>query len=90
VRLAYGIKMAKGTALSFTVDVFNLFNFQGIAARDQRYTASAVLPITSGSLSDLKNADGSAFDTSTVNPNYGRAVAYQPPRIFRFGVKGTF
>ncbi|MFM2416072.1 MAG: hypothetical protein RL385_795, partial [Pseudomonadota bacterium] len=24
------------------------------------------------------------------NPNYGRAVAYQPPRIFRFGVKGTF
>jgi len=90
VRLAYAIKMAKGTALSLTVDVFNLFNFQGITARDQRYTTTAVLPITSGSLSDLKNADGSAFDTATVNPNYGRAVAYQPPRIFRFGVKGTF
>jgi hypothetical protein len=90
VRLSYGFKMAKGTMISVTMDVFNVFNFQNVTARDQRYTTSAVLPITSGGLSELKNADGTPFDPNAKNPNYLRAVAYQPPRVFRFGVKGTF
>jgi hypothetical protein len=27
---------------------------------------------------------------SEVNPNFGRVTAYQPPRIFRFGLRVTF
>ena len=82
------LAMAQGIAL--TVDIFNLFNFQKATAVDQRYTPAAVAPITSGGLANLTNADGSAFDPATVNPNFGKALAYQAPRIFRFGLKGTF
>jgi Carboxypeptidase regulatory-like domain/TonB dependent receptor/TonB-dependent Receptor Plug Domain len=91
LRLAYGFKLAKGAMISITMDVFNLFNFQNVTARDQRYTATPVLPVTGGGgIAQLQNADGTAFDPAGRNPNYLRPVAYQPPRVFRFGVKGTF
>jgi hypothetical protein len=71
--------------------VFNLFNFQSAEARDERYTASDVRAVQGGSTRDLTNADGSAFDRATQkNPNFGKPTAYQAPRIFRFGLKGTF
>jgi hypothetical protein len=72
------------------VDIFNLFNFQHATSRDQRYTPATVAPVTSGGLANLTNADGTPFNPDNVNPNFGRPIAYQPPRIFRFGLKGTF
>jgi hypothetical protein len=91
LRLAYGIRFDKDRTISLTLDVFNLFNFQSIAARDERYTASDVRAVQGGRASDLTNADGSPFDPTTQrNPNFGQATAYQAPRIFRFGLKGTF
>jgi hypothetical protein len=91
LRLAYGFKLDAQRSLSLTVDVFNLFNFQGASARDERYTASDVRAVQGGGARDLTNADGSAFDPGTQkNPNFGKATAYQPPRIFRFGLRGTF
>jgi Carboxypeptidase regulatory-like domain/TonB dependent receptor len=91
LRLVYGIAFMKESSLALTIDVFNLFNFQAAAARDERYTASDVRAAEGGSVRDLTNADGSAFDRATQrNPNFGRATAYQPPRIFRFGLRGTF
>jgi hypothetical protein len=86
-RLAYGFELAKGRSISFTVDVFNLFNFQGVTARDQRYTSTAVNPVTAGGLDALQSADGSEV---VVNPNFGRTTQYQAPRVFRFGLKGSF
>ena len=74
--------------LQHQVDVFNLFNFQTRTAVDQRYTLSPVLP-TSGPNDPLRNADGTPF-SGTVNPNFGKPAEYQPPRIFRFGLKATF
>jgi hypothetical protein len=91
LRLAYGYQFTKTRSLSATIDVFNVFNFQSATARDQRYTTSAVNAVTDGGgLANLTNADGTPFDTSSVNPNFGRPSAYQAPRVFRFGLKGTF
>ena len=66
-----------------------------ISGDDSVCTQDNVLPIGSGSstssdLGSLKNADGSPFDKSHINPNFGKPVAYQPPRSFRFGAKVTF
>jgi hypothetical protein len=81
-------------SISLTIDMFNLFNIQSAVRRDESYTQSSVTPIESGDLDDLQNEDGSSFDPDDPdfgkNPNFGRIVQYQEPRIFRFGVKGTF
>ncbi len=89
-RLAYRYEFDRGSSLMLTVDVFNLLNLQAITARDQRYTNSPVSPVTNGNLTDLRSADGTPFDPAGVNPNFGSATAYQPPRTFRFGMKVSF
>ncbi len=88
LRLAYGYNFTKAAGLQFTVDVFNLLNFQQITARDPEYARNQVDPVTDGKgLSSAKASDGSPV---IKNPNYRHATAFQAPRIFRFGVKGTF
>ena len=81
-------------SISLTIDVFNLFNIQSAVRRDERYTEASVNPVESGDLDDLENEDGTQFDPDDPNfgknPNFGRVIQYQEPRIFRFGVKGTF
>ncbi len=88
LRLAYGYNFTKAAGLQLTFDVFNLLNFQQITARDPEYATNQVDPVTDGKgLSSVKASDGSPVQR---NPNYGHATAFQAPRIFRFGVKGTF
>jgi outer membrane receptor protein involved in Fe transport len=88
LRLGYGVRLEGSKSITATIDVFNLFNFQTETAVDQRYTPSPVLPnATRGA--PLRNADGTPF-SGTVNGNFGKATEYQPPRIFRFGLKATF
>jgi len=90
LRLGYTYHLDNNKTVEATIDVFNLFNFQGVTARDQRYTASAVQPVTNGGgVGQLTNADGTPFN-GQVNPNFGNPSAYQPPRIFRFGLRTTF
>ncbi|MFO0758863.1 MAG: TonB-dependent receptor [Byssovorax sp.] len=93
--LGVGMQLTKDSAVQISMDVFNLFNFQAETARDQRYTLDNVLPIGDGTansndLKNLKNSDGSAFDPTHKNPNFGNPVAYQAPRSFRFGARVTF
>lgn len=92
VELSHDFDDARSIAL--TIDVFNLFNIQSGVRRDESYTQASVNPIANGGLDDLENEDGSAFDPDDPNfgknPNFGRIIQYQEPRIFRFGVKGTF
>ena len=80
--------------LVLTMDVFNLLNFQAETARDERYTDADVLPLTNGNKSQLpgsvKQVDGTPLPQSSVNTNFGNAVAYQAPRQFRFGLRITF
>jgi Carboxypeptidase regulatory-like domain len=88
LRLAYGFQFSKNTGIMATFDIFNLINFQAAVERDQRYTADTVSPISSkAELPALVNLNG---EPVSPNPNFGRPSLYQPPRTFRFGLKGTF
>jgi len=91
LRLAYGFEITPTDVLSITCDIFNLFNFQAVTGRDERYTNAPVSPVSRGTVADLQYSDGSRFDPDTdKNPNFGRATEYQPPRIFRFGLRMTY
>jgi hypothetical protein len=87
------MELAKDSSLLFTIDVFNVFNFQAVTRRDQRYTQNSVLPIEGGTpddLGSLRNADGTPFDPNAKNPNFGKPTAYQPPLNVRLGAKVTY
>ncbi len=94
VRLEFAHDFDDDHSIALVIDVFNLLDIQSAVARDERYTEASVNPVESGDVSDLTYEDGSSFDPDDPdlgrNPNFGRVVQYQEPRIFRFGVKGTF
>jgi outer membrane receptor protein involved in Fe transport len=94
LQLGYRFHIDKDKTLQATVDIFNLFNFQAAVQRDERYTIANVLPVVNGDLSSLKHPDGTPFIATGSgderNPNYGFPTTYQPPRIFRFGLRVTF
>ncbi|APR77795.1 Trehalose synthase [Minicystis rosea] len=95
LRVGYSIRLGKESTLGVTMDIFNVFNFQAAASRDQRYTNSDVLPCAKGGTvpTCVKHADPSQGDfdpAKEVNPNYGKPTLYQDPRQFRFGAKVTF
>jgi hypothetical protein len=103
LQLGYRFSIDKDKTIHATIDIFNVFNFQAAIARDERYTASAVLPVTTGDLNSVKHPDGTPFIATTAdcppapaacvpekNPNFGNPILYQPPRIFRFGLRATF
>ena len=48
-------RVSKDSVVSFTLDVFNLFNFQGIEQVDQTYTTLNVQPFKDGKPSDIEN-----------------------------------
>jgi hypothetical protein len=92
--LGYRFQIDKDKSVAATIDIFNIFNFQAVTLTDQRYTASDVLPVANGTTNDLgrlvHSADGTPFDPAEKNPNFGRPLAYQAPRVFRFGLRTTF
>ncbi|RYZ15678.1 MAG: TonB-dependent receptor, partial [Myxococcaceae bacterium] len=55
-------RISKDNVVTFTLDVFNLFNFQGVDSVDESYTFSEVLPVfdvatqTPGTAADLPTA----------------------------------
>lgn len=89
-RLGYGFELSDESVLMFTMDVFNVFNFQTETARDERYTSDDVAPIEGGSEASLTSLVTTGGDPAVRNPNFGRPTEYQPPRTFRFGARLTF
>jgi outer membrane receptor protein involved in Fe transport len=92
-RLGYSVRLNKNAQLGVTMDVFNLFNFQGAVGRDPEYTRSDVLPCAAGGKlpACVKHSDGTPFVEATdKNPNFLKPTVYQEPRTFRFGAKITF
>jgi hypothetical protein len=87
--IGYRKMITKDLGITITMDVFNVANFQQVIAVDQSYTFSDVTPLKSGSsIGDLKtDVDGNPV---VKNPNFGNAIAYQQPRLFRFGIRLTF
>jgi outer membrane receptor protein involved in Fe transport len=100
LQLGYRFHIDKDKTVQATMDVFNLFNFQAATNRDDRYTIVNVLPSSDGNLNAVKrttpispcpaNTDCTLLQANEVNPNFGRPNQYQPPRIFRFGLRMTF
>ncbi len=90
-------RMGKTNVVSLTVDVFNIFNFQGVTSVDQNYTFSSVLPVEGGvKAGDLTpgmvdNIDtGEKLTEEELNPNFKKPTQYQAPRQIRLGLKYTF
>jgi len=63
--LAIGYKLGKSSTLSVTIDVFNLFNFQGETARDENFTRAPVRTIKNGSAGDLPTKSDAACASAT-------------------------
>jgi hypothetical protein len=96
-------RVSKDSVVSFTVDVFNLFNFQTADRVDQSYTFAEVLPIydpvtkTPGTQDDLAGGVPLAgtdpveyLSDEQLNKNFKNPDRYQAPRQIRFGVRYTF
>jgi len=97
-------RVTKDNMVSFTLDVFNVFNFQGITGVDQSYTYESVLPVKDGTTADLPtdSSEGNVqvidesyevvgkLGVGDLNPNFGNATSYQTPRQIRFGIRYTF
>ncbi|WP_342379272.1 TonB-dependent receptor [Myxococcus stipitatus] len=93
-------RVSKDSMLSVTLDVFNLFNFQGVTNVDQTYTRLPVAPIANGTPSDLPGnvtwQPGEERDEAfgsvdgDINPNFKNPTSYQAPRQMRIGVRYTF
>ncbi|WP_376756619.1 TonB-dependent receptor [Archangium violaceum] len=94
-------RISKSNVVSFSLDVFNLFNFQEVATVDNAYTNAGVyvLPIEGGKVDgnpmDLKpeqvtQASGRPMTEAQRNLNWTKATSYQAPRQIRLGLKYTF
>ncbi|RJS20106.1 TonB-dependent receptor [Corallococcus sp. H22C18031201] len=91
-------RLAKEQSVAFTVDLFNLFNFQGVTSVDNTYTTATVYPVANGKKGDLPGSVQKAPDSDPkvfltdddVNPNFGKPTQYQPPRQVRLGLRYTF
>jgi Carboxypeptidase regulatory-like domain/TonB dependent receptor len=101
LKVGYSVRLSKASTASLSVDIFNIFNFQGATARDQTFTTSDALPIQNAdgsapTVADVNNpakfthSDGTPVLASERNPNFLKPTAYQDPRQFRFGAKVTF
>jgi hypothetical protein len=98
-------RIAKNQVVSFTMDVFNLFNFQTATGVDESYTFESIYPLVGGKPSDLpgkvvintgdREADNDPetqmfLTEDQLNPNFKQPSRYQAPRQFRFGIRYTF
>lgn len=83
-------QFGKSYALSLTMDVFNVLNLQQTIAVDETYTTGDVNPIPGGSVSDLNGLNDIYDEPVVKNPNFGKPIAYQRPRTFRFGLRFEF
>ncbi|MCC6621488.1 MAG: TonB-dependent receptor [Deltaproteobacteria bacterium] len=91
--LGYEVAITESFSLTITAEIFNLFNFQAITSKSERYTNADVEPIPGGDKSDLDalvDIEGTnLIEGDLVNPNFGNPTSYQRPRTFRFGIRGT-
>jgi hypothetical protein len=89
-----------GQTVSFTLDVFNLFNFQQATRVDETYTYEAVLPLKDVNAGDINprmitkvNANTGAAEPLTsddLNGNFKKPLQYQTPRQVRLGIRYSF
>jgi hypothetical protein len=89
-QIGFRHQFSKDLALTVSMDVFNVLNFQSVIAIDETYTNSDVNPVRGGTTADLASLNDIDGMPVVQNPNFGRPVAYQRPRTFRFGARFEF
>jgi hypothetical protein len=91
LNLGYRFNIDKDKSVGVTVDIYNLLNFQEVTSVDESYTNSNVVGKQNGTLLDVKNTDtGLPITQADKNPNFKSPTGYQAPRVFKFGIRGTF
>jgi hypothetical protein len=89
--IGYRYNIDKDKSIGVTVDIFNLVNFQEVTSVDDNYTSSNAMGVQNGTLRDVVLTDtGEKLTTANVNPNFKAPNSFQDPRVFRFGIRGTF
>ncbi len=88
-------RISPSAVLTFSVNIFNLFNFQQVTRVSQDYTTFVgVAPVPNGNPSTdrmkIVTQTGEPLKESDVNPNFWRPALYQPVRQFRFQARLTF
>jgi outer membrane receptor protein involved in Fe transport len=91
----YGLSLGNGHVIEGYVNVFNVFNIQGVTAKDQNYTRADVLPLSGGTVADLgnlrkQNGEAFAVDEDPKNPNFGKVSGYQAPRVVTLGLRYNY
>ena len=92
VNLGYRHSLPRSSDLTFTLDVFNLFNFQARTAVDESYTLTAAQNNPGAPLASAytQSSPHRPLDKADLNPNFMNPTKYQPPRAVRFGLRATF
>jgi outer membrane receptor protein involved in Fe transport len=104
LHLGYTFLASRHQTLAFTMDVFNLFNFQAVTTVNQQYTTRDVQPILGSAQNNpyvngntkvinpglITTSSGGPFVATDKNPAFGSPTAYQQPITIRLGVKATF
>jgi hypothetical protein len=101
MNVGYRFNVDKDKSLLVTIDVFNLLNFQEVVSVNEQYTAQTAFPTKNGgTLRDVKVSPNGTIQppfrpllsgpNGDKDPNFGLPNGYQSPRIFRFGIRGTF
>jgi hypothetical protein len=99
VGLTYRLGGSK--AVSLTVDLFNLFDFQAATRVDQNYTYASVLPVTTavepGKLTpdrvtkiDEDTGTQVPLRAEDLNRSFKKPLEYQAPRQVRLGLRYSF
>jgi hypothetical protein len=99
VGLTYRLGGSK--AVSLTVDLFNLFDFQAATRVDQNYTHASVLPVTSGvepgtltpgrvTRIDDYTGQPAPLRAEDLNRSFKKPLEYQAPRQVRLGLRYSF
>jgi hypothetical protein len=92
VNLGYRLSMPGGRTAIFSIDVFNLLNFQARTAVDESYTLATAQNAPGAPLKDAytQSTPHRPLEQADLNPNFMNPTKYQPPRAFRFGLRATF
>jgi outer membrane receptor protein involved in Fe transport len=94
VNLGYRFSIDKDKSITVTMDVFNLLNWQALTRVNENYTQANAVGKQGGKLTDatVLESDGSVRPLYREDKaaNFGSPAGYQPARIFRFGIRGTF
>jgi hypothetical protein len=93
--VGYRFALDENRSFTLSVDVFNLLSLQGITSVNEQYTSASSIGQQNGTLTQARVQDPNTglfrpIQPSDRQPTFGLPSAYQSPRYFRFGIRGTF